>query len=81
MRDKEDIVDDIRTIYETIHEMLAHWTSEYHAAFISEMLKLNPLEQELQEITGDWDSMHQITIAIYKSIFPNARTYEPIRLE
>jgi hypothetical protein len=60
------IIDDIRTIYETVHEMLAHWSREYHAAFISEMLKLNPLEQELQEITGDWDSMHEIIMAIYK---------------
>ena len=76
MRDIYDVTEDLLKVYERIRDMFRHWTGEYHEAFICEMLKLNPLEQELQEITGNWDDAHRINVGIYRSIFPNARKYE-----
>lgn len=76
MRDIHDVTDDIFRIYENIREMFRHWTSEKQTEFISEALKLNPLETELQEITGDWEIAHRINLGIYRSVFPQARSRE-----
>jgi hypothetical protein len=80
MRDMYNVMDDLFNVFENIHNMFCHWKSEYNEAFVLEMLKLDPLEKELAEITGDWKKARLIKIGIYRSIFPHIRTYKPTKL-
>jgi hypothetical protein len=80
MRDMYDVMDDLFTVFENIHKLFCHWTSECSDAFIAEVLKLDPLEKELAELTGDWKQACLIRIGIYRSIFPHVRTYKPSKL-
>ena len=72
MRDIHDVTDDIFKVFESIKAMFAAWNSEKQAEFIMELRKLDGLEKELQEITGNWDQSHLIVVGIYRSIFPTA---------
>ena len=77
MRDMYDVMNDLFKVFETIHTLFCHWKSEYREAFITAALKLDPLEKELAEITGDWKQARLIKIGMYRSIFPHIRTYKP----
>lgn len=72
MRDIHEVTDDIFKVFESIKAMFAAWNSEKQAEFITELRKLDELEKELQEITGNWDQSHLIVVGIYRSIFPTA---------
>jgi hypothetical protein len=71
MRDMTDVTDDLCKVFEKIRAMFQQWTSECPEMFITEVLKLDPLEKELEEITGDKQKAHLIRVGIYRSIFPD----------
>ncbi len=69
MRDIVDVTDDILKLYERVKKMFSTWTAESHNAFIAEMLTLSKLERELEEMIGDWDTVHLIVTGVYRSVF------------
>lgn len=72
MREMVDVTDDLFKVFERIRELFRHWSSECPELFIDEALKLDPLEKELEEITGDKQKAHLIKLGIYRSIFPES---------
>jgi hypothetical protein len=81
MRDIYDVTDDLFKVFESIDHMFRHWTSEYHEPFIDEVRKIDSLDKELEEITGDKQKAYLIRVGIYRSIFPHECKYKPTKLK
>ena len=76
MRDIYDVTDDLFKVFERIRDMFRHWKREYHMEFIAEVRKLDVLDQELEELTGDKHIAYLIRVGIYRSIFPDVPKYK-----
>lgn len=70
MRFVQDVVDDLFVVFETFKKLFQSWEPTYHKAFISEMLRLRMLEDELNGMIEDGAIVHNIIRNIFLYTFP-----------
>lgn len=64
-----EVVDEIFTVFENIHSLLANWNSRYHMTFIREVMRLQRLEVELNSLGFDDDFVNFVLEHVYNIVF------------
>ena len=64
-----EVVDEIFTVFENIHSLLANWNSHYHMTFIREVMRLQRLEVELNSLGFDDDFVNFVLEHVYNIVF------------
>jgi len=63
------VVEEIFTVFENIHSLLANWSSCYHMTFIREVMRLQRLEVELNSLGYDDDFVTFVLEHVYNTVF------------
>ena len=69
------VVDEIFTVFENVHSLLANWNNRYHLAFIREMMRLQRLEEELFKLGYDEDFVTYVFEHVYSIVFRYSISY------
>ena len=68
-RTLNDVVEEIFTVFENVHSLLAHWNTRYHKTFIQEVMRLQRLEAELNSLGYDDDFVAFVLEHVYETVF------------